>query len=153
MKTLFPITFLALTLLAAQSCAPPAAKLRVLKPPEVDVSGIQRIAVADFLGPPEAGRELSGVLTSKLVETGYFKVLERKKLENLMNEHKLSMLGVVDESTASNVGKMLGVDGLILGEVTSFQVEQEKGVEKVEKEVGTGKYEVVEKKNIFTFNF
>jgi len=150
MRTSLLSAVFATMLLMSASCAPPVAKIRVLKPPDVDISGVQRIAVADFQGPAGAGQRLSGVLASRLVETGCFKVLERRKLKDLLDEHKLSMLGIVDESTASSVGRMLGVDGLIFGEVTAFKVEEETGVEKVEKEIGTGKYRIVEKKNIFT---
>jgi curli biogenesis system outer membrane secretion channel CsgG len=86
-----------------------------------------------------------------LLETKYFDLLEREKLGQILDEQKLGMSGVVDDATAVEVGKLLGVNAMVFGEVTVFRVEPDEfGSEKVERKVGTGKYEEVDEKNIFT---
>ncbi len=69
------------------------------------------------------GGELSGVdLLDKLI-TGFvnskrFKVIERAQLEKILNEQKLGLSGIVDPSTAAEIGKGIGVDAVVLGSVT-----------------------------------
>ena len=69
------------------------------------------------------GGELNGVdLLDKLI-TGFvnskrFKVIERAQLEKILNEQKLGLSGIVDPSTAAEIGKGIGVDAVVLGSVT-----------------------------------
>ncbi|MDZ7304667.1 MAG: hypothetical protein ONB44_21275 [candidate division KSB1 bacterium] len=69
------------------------------------------------------GRELGEIdLLDKLV-TGFvninrFKVIERAQLEKILAEQKLGMSGIIDASTAAQIGKGIGVDGVVCGSVT-----------------------------------
>jgi len=134
-------------------CCSPAATIpiQVLKPAAVTMPGVRKIAIADFQGPDRSGSQIASLLQAQLMETRFFDILERDKLKTILDEQTMSMSGAVDESSAVEIGKLLGVDALIFGEVTRFRVEpDEEGVEKVEKKEGTGKYETVDEKNIFT---
>lgn len=122
-----------------------------IKPAGIYMPGVRKIAVVDFKGPEQSGSHIASLLQSKLLETQYFEILERDRLTRILDEQKLTMTGIMNEATASKIGKLLGVDALVFGEVTLYQVEpDELGSEKVEKKEGTGKYEWVEEKNIFT---
>jgi TolB-like protein len=72
------------------------------------------------------GGELGGIdLLDKLV-TGFvnlnrFKVIERAQLEQILSEQKLGMSGVIDASTAAQIGKGIGVDAVVVGSVTRAQ--------------------------------
>jgi len=130
------------------SCGPTIIQLPVRKPAAVDVGQIRKIAVVDFAGPQNSGKMAASLLTAGLLKAGFYKIFEREKIDQILEEHKLAMAGVVDESTARQVGKLLGVDGLIFGEVTAFSVEpDQQGTQKVEKKIGTGKYRIVRKGN------
>ncbi|NQT24858.1 tetratricopeptide repeat protein [candidate division KSB1 bacterium] len=133
-------------------CTPPAAiNVQVMKPAAIHLPGIRTLAVADFQGQGRSGSQIATRLQAYLLETDYYDILERDKLKQILDEQNLGMTGVVDEATAVEIGKLLGVDAMIFGEVTEYQVEQdERGKEKVHRKVGTGKYEWVEQKNIFT---
>jgi len=133
-------------------CAPTATiPIQVMKPAAVTMPGIRKIAIADFQGPERSGSQIASLLQSQLMETRFFDLMERDRLKTILDEQTMSMSGAVDESSAVEIGKLLGVDALIFGEVTRFRVEpDEEGVEKVEKKEGTGKYETVDEKNIFT---
>jgi len=47
-----------------------------------------------------------------------FKLFERSQLEKILEEQKLAMSGVLDASTAAEIGKGIGVDAIVLGTVT-----------------------------------
>ncbi len=47
-----------------------------------------------------------------------FKLFERTQLEKILEEQKLGMTGVLDASTAAEIGKGIGVDAIVLGTVT-----------------------------------
>jgi len=69
------------------------------------------------------GNELGSIdLLDKLI-TGFvninrFKVIERALLEKILEEQKLGMSGVIDVSTAAEIGKGIGVDAVVVGSVT-----------------------------------
>jgi curli biogenesis system outer membrane secretion channel CsgG len=55
------------------------------------------------------------------VKTGRFEVVERALLQKILEEQKLSMTGVIDKSSASQIGKVLGVKAIITGSVLKFK--------------------------------
>jgi len=79
--------------------------------------GVHSLAVTTFEGPGDSGKKTAELLTTKLVEGQYFKIVERGKLLALEQEQVLGMTGVVDEKQAAKAGKVLGVDALVLGKV------------------------------------
>jgi len=54
----------------------------------------------------------------KGVKTDFYDVIEREQLEKIMKEQRLSLSGALDESSAAEVGKLLGLDVMILGNVS-----------------------------------
>ena len=72
--------------------------------------------------PPPAGFALglTEMLTTALVETGRFVVLERAKLQEVMDEQDLGASGRVTQQTAAQQGQLLGVQALITGGITEY---------------------------------
>jgi curli biogenesis system outer membrane secretion channel CsgG len=134
------------------SCASQSkVTVQVQKPAAIHLSGVRKIAVVDFQGPDRSGSQIASMLQSALVNSQFYDIIERDKIQQVLAEQKLGMSGVVDDATAAEVGKLLGVDAMIFGEVTTCRVEpDERGSEKVEAQEGTGRYEMVDEKNIFT---
>jgi curli biogenesis system outer membrane secretion channel CsgG len=130
------------------SCAAPKTALRVMRPAEVDMSDYRKIAIADFQGPGRSGSQAASILTSEIFKSDYFDILERQQMKKILQEQAFSLTGAVDVTTAAEIGKMLGVEALILGEVTSYSAEDLEGTEKVKKKVWTGEYEKDEAGNI-----
>ena len=60
------------------------------------------------------------LLTTRLAETGRFFVVERSRLDNLTDEIKLGMAGMVSEKTAARAGKMVGADIVVVGSVSEL---------------------------------
>jgi len=61
------------------------------------------------------GSRVSEMLVAKLVQNGYYTVIERSRIEEIMQEQSLALSGLVDENSAINIGQMLGAEALITG--------------------------------------
>ncbi len=57
-------------------------------------------------------------LVTQLVNATRFKVVSRQRLDKLLEEHSLSLSGAIDEKSAVEIGKLIGVDGFIDGYAT-----------------------------------
>ena len=77
------------------------------------------IAIKDFeviMGRNrEVGKYVQEDITTALVNSGQFNVVERLKLKSVLDELKLSQLGLTDPAGAKKVGKLLGADILLTG--------------------------------------
>jgi len=58
-----------------------------------------------------------------LVNERKFEVVERQKLDKLLDEQKLSKAGLVDPARAVQMGKLLGADYFVMAEISVFNVE------------------------------
>lgn len=84
-----------------------------------------RIAVLNIrndspYGGVRLGPAISDWLVEGLVQTGKFRVMERRELDSVLQEQGLSLSGAVDDKTAVQVGKLLGCQLVVLGAVTDF---------------------------------
>ena len=77
------------------------------------------IAIKDFeviMGRNrEVGKYVQEDITTALVNSGQFNVVERLKLKSVLDELKLSQLGLTDAAGAKKVGKLLGADVILTG--------------------------------------
>lgn len=82
------------------------------------------IAVVEFAdlrgNVTDFGRFISEELITKLYQTKKFKVIERQLLNKVIAEQKLSLTGVIEQSSAQRLGKVLGVDAIASGTVTDL---------------------------------
>ncbi|MGA3209294.1 MAG: FlgO family outer membrane protein [Syntrophales bacterium] len=87
------------------------------------------IAVVDFevIGGnrKEKGRVVLEGLTSALIDTGQFIVVERTKLQPIMNEIQLSLSGMTKRDADGMAGKLLSADLILTGTLTDLQEEWE----------------------------
>lgn len=65
--------------------------------------------------------DLLDKLITGFVNVQRFKIIERAQLEKILAEQKLGLSGVVDASTAAQIGKGIGVDAVMTGSVTVGQ--------------------------------
>ena len=83
-----------------------------------------KIAVMDFVNMngeiTKLGRYMSEELTTRLYLTGKFEVIERKLLDKIVEEQKISLSGMIDESSAVELGRVLGVDAIASGTITDL---------------------------------
>lgn len=86
------------------------------------------IGVAEFRNESGAGWwrggvgwELSGMLANELAATRSFNVVERSKLEAVLNEQDLGASGRVRPGTSAKIGQLTGAQYLVMGTVTSYE--------------------------------
>ncbi len=133
-------------LLACSSAS--VVNMNMMKPATLDLPGVKEIAIADFQGQDRSGSQIATLVQSMLMEVQHYGILERDKLRRVLEEQNLGMSGVVDDATAAQVGQLLGVDALVFGEVTTYEVEPDKRITRQVKERrGTGKFHWVEQKD------
>jgi len=81
---------------------------------------VKKIAVipfsyADNTSSTKDGSIISERLTMKLINLQKFEIIERSVLNKVLDELKLQNSGVIDASSAKELGKVLGVDAIITG--------------------------------------
>jgi len=88
-----------------------------------------RVAVLEFVDKSthayswyHVGRAAQDMMVTALVRGDAFRVIDRERLQALMQEKNLSLSGDVDPKTAVRVGKLLGVEYVIVGAITEFGV-------------------------------
>ena len=89
-----------------------------------------RVAILEFKNKTEgyawawyrAGEAAQDMFVTELVKKGGFRVMEREKLDAIMQEKNLQLSGDIDPKTAVKLGKMIGVEYLIAGAVTELGV-------------------------------
>jgi curli biogenesis system outer membrane secretion channel CsgG len=87
----------------------------------------KRIAVARFedksgAGYANIGKGVADMLVTALVKSGKFSVIERQELEKVFAEQRLGNSGAVTPETAAKVGRVLGVELLVIGSITEFGI-------------------------------
>ncbi len=63
----------------------------------------------------------------ELERSGRFEIIEREQLQAILDEHSLNMTGLVDPSTAVQIGKLLGADFVAIGSITSLATKGSEG--------------------------
>ncbi|MEP7327263.1 MAG: CsgG/HfaB family protein [Gemmatimonadota bacterium] len=80
------------------------------------------VAVMNFAGGEVLEQRLqirmADALVTSMVQAGRFDVVERERLDLVMNEQNLHQQGLVDPATAARVGKILGAQLVVFGLVT-----------------------------------
>ena len=91
-------------------------------------AGKPAVGVAEFKNESAAGWwrggvgwELSGMLSNELSSSGDFRVVERAKLEKVLEEQNLAASGRVRSGTGAKMGQVTGADYLVFGTVTSYE--------------------------------
>ncbi|MHC4234858.1 MAG: CsgG/HfaB family protein [Planctomycetota bacterium] len=85
----------------------------------------QSVAVLDFrvIGEgldPAAGEALATVIRSAIVRAGGVRLIERQALADILKEQDLQVTDIVDPATAVELGRIAGVDWLVLGSIASL---------------------------------
>ena len=63
-------------------------------------------------------------------------VVERQQLDQVIDELKLSQTGLIDEDSIKEVGKILGVDAIIVGSITDLGSKLDLDMRLIETETG-----------------
>ncbi len=113
--------------------------LAVLVPLQVQAQGKIRVAIWDFenhaeqswwfygdLGPA-ARNNIDTAFAENQALSAKFSVIEREKLDMVLKEQGLGTTGALDQQTAAQVGKVLGIKYIITGGIDKFSINTTKG--------------------------
>jgi TolB-like protein len=87
-----------------------------------EMKKVTRIAITEFTYGDEFNdfsRNVQDILYTNLIQRG-MTVVEREKMEQVLNELGKSFSGMIDSSTAAEIGKLLGVEAIVVGTVADM---------------------------------
>jgi len=87
-----------------------------------EMKKVTRVAITEFTYGDEFNdftRNVQDILYTNLIQRG-MTVVEREKMEQILNEMGKSFSGIIDSSTAAEIGKMLGVEAIVVGTVADM---------------------------------
>ena len=102
--------------------APPTARAHKIRVAifDFDYGTVHRDVFALFGSDIDVGKGISDMLVTYLVKDGTYSVIERKALDKILAEQNFSNSNRADAATTARIGKILGVDAIIIGTVTQF---------------------------------
>jgi hypothetical protein len=83
---------------------------------------IKRVAMvgfSDYPGAAGSGEITASAFEMHLLKMGY-SVVERRQINKVLSEQALDLTGSIDQATLRKLGKLLGVQAIVLGSVTDF---------------------------------
>lgn len=122
MKTLIRVALSALGVAILMTGCAQKVNIKALAPAEVgEMASKKKVAVTGFKNDKVglSGKIESQIARHKLDKKKYFTVLSRKDINKVVSEQKLQSSDLLDQKTASRVGKLIGAQALINGEVAS----------------------------------
>jgi curli biogenesis system outer membrane secretion channel CsgG len=112
------VTVVVATMLVAATLLP-AQKKRVAVM-NFDYATVQNSVAAIFGANQDIGKGIADLLVDKLVNDGTYSVIERKMLDKIISEQNFSNSDRADPNSAAKIGKILGVDAIVIGSITQF---------------------------------
>ena len=121
-KRFFP----ALSLVAVLFAAAPLVRAQApVRKPRIavlafDYATVQTASSAMFGSNIDVGKGIADLLINNLVKDGTFSIIERAALDKIMAEQNFSNSDRADPTSAAKLGKLLGVDAILIGSITQF---------------------------------
>jgi curli biogenesis system outer membrane secretion channel CsgG len=85
-----------------------------------DYGAVQSGVAAIFGTNQDVGKGIADMLVDRLVSDGVYSVIERNQLDKIIAEQNFSNSDRADPSSAAKIGRILGVDAIIIGSITTF---------------------------------
>ncbi len=87
---------------------------------DFDYATVRSNAAAIFGSDIDVGKGISDLLVKRLVQDGTYSVIERKAMDKIRAEQNFSNRDRANPNSAAKIGKLLGVDAIIVGSITQF---------------------------------
>ncbi len=65
-------------------------------------------------------KSATNILTTMLQETGNFIVIPQQDMDSILSQQKMGASGAINASTAAQMGKILGLNAILTGAITSY---------------------------------
>jgi len=83
---------------------------------------IMNVLLAGSYVNPGAGRLVAERLGAELMRTGRYRIVERSQIDKLLGEHQFQKTDFASLDGVRRLGKLLGVDAIVVGTVDLFQI-------------------------------
>src|SRR4029077_16326588 len=83
-------------------------------------STVRSNSAAVFGTDIDIGKGITDMLVTSLVKDGTYSLIERKALDKILAEQNFSNSDRANPNSAAKLGKLLGVDAIIVGSITQF---------------------------------
>jgi len=87
---------------------------------DFDYATVHSNVAAVFGSDVDVGKGITDLLIKYLVKDGTYSVIERQALDKIMAEQNFSNSDRANPASAAKLGKLLGVDAIIVGAITEF---------------------------------
>ena len=114
---LFPVVFFVSAAVLSGQATSRKARIAVM---DFDYATVQTSTSALFGSNVDVGRGVTDLLIAGLVKNGAYSIIERQALDKIMAEQNFNNSQRADPTSAARLGKLLGVDAIIVGSVTQF---------------------------------
>jgi fibronectin type 3 domain-containing protein len=89
--------------------------------PQAQQKIYRKVAVMPFRAPVElVGASIADMVGTEILKTYKYQLIERSQMEQVLEEQSLGLKGVSQSTLAMKVGKILGVEGVIIGTVPEY---------------------------------
>ena len=106
---------------AAPAAAPqPQGPKRLVAVMNFDYGTVRTVVASIFGTDQDVGKGITDLMVQKLVQDGKYRVIERAALDKIISEQNFNNSDRADPTSASKIGRILGVDTIILGSITKF---------------------------------
>jgi curli biogenesis system outer membrane secretion channel CsgG len=110
---------------------PASAQVAAARKPRIavmdfDYATVKTDSAAYFGSDIDVGKGIADLLVTGLVKDGSYSVIERKALDKILSEQNFSNSNRADPASAAKIGKLLGVDAILVGSITKFGNETKK---------------------------
>jgi len=87
---------------------------------DFDYATVKSGLAAEFGTTADVGKGIADLLVDRLVNGGVYSVIERKDLDKIVAEQNFSNSDRADAGSAAKIGRILGVDAIVVGSITQF---------------------------------
>jgi curli biogenesis system outer membrane secretion channel CsgG len=87
---------------------------------DFDYATVRSSVAALFGTNTDVGKGIADLMVTRLVNDGVYSVIERKALDKIISEQNFSNSDRANPDTAAKIGRILGVDAIIMGSITQF---------------------------------
>ncbi len=124
MRKLLPVLAVVLMVTLAATAAEPRKKRIAVF--DFDYATVRSYVAGLFGTDIDVGKGIADLLVKDLVRDGTYSIIERKALDKILAEQNFSTSNRANPASAAQIGKLLGVDAIIVGSITQFGGETKK---------------------------
>lgn len=120
------VALLAAIAAASQSADAQAKRRPRLAIMDFDYATVQTTTSAIFGTNIDVGKGIRDLLVNDLVKDGTYSIIERAAMDKILAEQNFSNSNRADPTSAAKIGKLLGIDAMVIGSITEFGNETQK---------------------------